>query len=314
MLKEENDFVSGAKISSKFGITRAAVWKKIETLRKRGFSIAAVPSKGYKLIESPDLSEEEIMMYVKGDFWKRIHLYKSLDSTNDIATSFAMKNMTDSGIVIIADSQNRGRGRLGRKWSSPPGVNIYMSIILKPEIEPRDATLITVLAAVACAGALRKICGLEVMLKWPNDMMVADKKIAGILTEVRSEPDRIKTAIIGVGINVNIELKDFPEDIRCTATSVRQETGEYYSRSRIIIEILKEFENWYKIFIEKGRRPILEKWKQLSSTIGRNVRVTTAKEIISGIAEDIDDEGMLIIKLRSGRLRKISAGDITVLR
>lgn len=311
--RSRDGYISGTKISADLGITRAAVWKKIKTLRKRGFIIMAVRSKGYKLIKSPDLSEDEIMAQVRGDLWKKIYFYESVDSTNKLAASLSIKDRIDSGTLIIADRQEKGRGRLERTWFSPPGKNIYLSIILKPEIEPKDATLLTVLAAVACTIAIRKTSGLKVVIKWPNDLIFSEKKLGGILTEVRSEPDKIKIAIIGIGINVNIESKDFPDEIRSLATSIKDNTGEYHSRSRIIIQILKEFEAFYNIFKKKGSVPLLKKWKQLSSTIGKNVRVTTGRETISGVAEDIDEEGMLILKLRSGVLKKISTGDVDIL-
>jgi BirA family biotin operon repressor/biotin-[acetyl-CoA-carboxylase] ligase len=189
-----------------------------------------------------------------------------------------------------------------------------MSIILKPEIEPKDATLLTVLAAVACTVALRKTSGIKVSIKWPNDLMFSEKKIGGILTEVRSEPDKIKLAIMGIGINVNIEKKDFPSEIRSIATSIKAETGEFHSRSRLIIQILKEIEGWHMAFKKRGRRVLLKKWRQFSSTIGRKVRVTIGEKTVSGLAEDIDDEGMLILTLQSGGSKRISSGDIAYLR
>jgi BirA family biotin operon repressor/biotin-[acetyl-CoA-carboxylase] ligase len=314
LLQKKDKYVSGEKISSELGITRAAVWKKINMLRLKGFIIEALPSKGYRLIRSPDLSVDEIDAQVRGEYWKKILLYESVDSTNERATSLSIKDGNDSGTVIIADRQEKGRGRLGRTWISPPGVNIYMSIILKPEIEPKDATLLTVLASVACTVALRKTSGIKVSIKWPNDLMFSEKKIGGILTEVRSEPDKIKIAIVGIGINVNIEKKDFPSEIRSIATSIKAETGEFHSRSRLIIQILKEIEGWHMTFKKSGRRVLLKKCRQLSSTIGRKVRVTIGEKTVSGLAEDIDDEGMLILTLQSGGSKRISSGDVAYLR
>ncbi len=313
LLKRKDGFVSGQEISAGFGITRAAVWKKIKLLKKKGFVIDAAPSKGYKLVKSPEFSTDEIRADVASDFWKTFYFYDSVDSTNEVAASLSLKNEVESGTVVIADSQKRGRGRLGRTWISPPGVNIYMSVILRPEIPPKDATLLTVLAAVASATALRDMTEIDFSIKWPNDLIVSGKKVGGILTEVRSEPDSIKIAIIGIGINVNIARKDFPDEIKSIATSVRGETGKYHSRSEIISRILNEFEGWYMTLVNIGREPLLEKWRQLSSTLGKEIEVTTSRETISGFAEDIDEEGMLIVKLRSGALKRISAGDIEVL-
>lgn len=314
LLKGGEGYVSGEKISTGLGLTRAAVWKKIGILRREGFIIEAIPSRGYRLIQSPDLSVEEILAEVRGDFWKEVLFYKTIDSTNDLAASLSVKKNLASGTVIIADMQEKGKGRLGRRWLSPPGLNIYMSVILKPEMAPRDATLLTVLSAVAGAVAIRGESGLQASIKWPNDLIVSGRKIGGILTEVRTDPDKINVAIIGIGINVNIEAAEFPDEIRTIGTSLKAETGQHYSRSRIIVRILREIESWFHILKKDGRVPLLQEWKRLSSTLGKEVKVTTGEEIISGTAEDIDDEGMLIMRLPSGIKRRISAGDLTELR
>ncbi len=271
-------------------------------------------SKGYKLMKFSDLSADDIASQVKGDFWEEIFFYESVDSTNSIAAMLSEKRGLASGTVIISDEQVKGRGRLDRAWISPPGVNIYMSIVLKPGIPPRDGTLLTVAAALACARALRDKSGLRVSIKWPNDLTVSGRKIGGILTEVRSDPDRINLAIIGIGINVNIEERDFPDDIRAIAASVRAETGAYYRRSDVIIMILKEFEYWYKTLQGQGRRTLLDEWKRLSSTIGKDVRVGAGGETFSGVAEDVDDDGFLLVRLPSGVVKRVSEGDLTVLR
>jgi BirA family biotin operon repressor/biotin-[acetyl-CoA-carboxylase] ligase len=313
LLRECEGIVSGQRISAELGITRAAVWKRIKTLRKNGFVIKAIPSKGYRLIKYPDLSSDEIMARLRGDFWKKILFYKHLGSTNEQASSLSDHKELDSGSVVIADMQEKGRGRLGRAWFSPPGLNIYMSIILKPEIEPRDSTLITILSSLACAHALRNTSGTEVSIKWPNDLIASGRKIGGILTEVRSDPDRITTAIIGIGVNVNMEAGNFPQEIKAIATSLKNETGRHYSRGDVIAEILMEFEYWYRLLIDKGRAPLLHEWKRLSCTLGKNVRVAAGNKAISGLAEDIDDEGRLLLRLLSGMQQRISAGDLTVL-
>ncbi len=265
-------------------------------------------------MKSSNLSVDDIAAQVKGGFWKGIFFYESVDSTNTLAAMLSEKSGLASGTVIISDEQVKGRGRLGRAWISPPGVNIYMSIVLRPGIPPRDGTLLTVAAALACALALRDKSGLRVSIKWPNDLTVSGKKIGGILTEVRSDPDTINLAIIGIGINVNIVERDFPDDIRTIATSLRAETGAYYRRSDIIIMILKELEYWYKTLKGEGRRTLLEEWKRLSSTIGKDVRVVAEGETFSGVAEDVDDEGFLLLRLPSGSVKRVSAGDLTVLR
>jgi BirA family transcriptional regulator, biotin operon repressor / biotin---[acetyl-CoA-carboxylase] ligase len=314
LLKGGGGYVSGEKISAALGITRAAVWKKIETLRQKGFVIEALPSRGYRLLRSPDLSVEEVLSGVKSDFWKKVLLYDTVGSTNELAASLSATGLLAPGTVIIADAQEHGKGRLGRSWLSPPGVNIYMSVILLPEIGPRDVTLLTLLSAVACAAAIRGESGIQASIKWPNDLMVSGRKIGGILTEVKTDPDRITLAIIGIGLNVNIGTAEFPEEIRALATSLKAETGRRFPRGGIIVHILKEIEYWCEVLKKDGRIPLLEEWKRLSSTLGKEVRVATASGTIQGTAEDIDDEGMLIVRLSSGEEKRISAGDVTVLR
>jgi BirA family biotin operon repressor/biotin-[acetyl-CoA-carboxylase] ligase len=314
LLKKSTDYCSGAKISAEMGITRAAVWKKIIALRKKGFIIEAVPSKGYRLVSAPDLSADYIKSAVQGSLLKDIIVYDRVASTNELAMSVAAKSNLWVNSVIIADSQERGKGRLGRKWVSPPEKNIYMSILLRPGLETRDATMLTLLTAVACAHAIKKISGLPVSIKWPNDLLLSGKKLGGILTEIRADIDKINLAVIGIGINVNTGMEDFTEEIRPIATSVKEGSKKYTARNELIVEILKQFDYFYGILIKKGKHPLLSEWKDLSSTIGKEVKVVIGDETVTGLAEDIDDNGMLILKLRSGLRRKISSGDITHLR
>jgi BirA family biotin operon repressor/biotin-[acetyl-CoA-carboxylase] ligase len=315
LLREGPGHVSGERISAELGLTRAAVWKKIRTLRDKGFVIDGVPSRGYRLLSAPDLSADEVLSLLKGDFWKKLLFYQSVASTNEVASALVSHGDNGSiGTVIIADAQERGRGRLGRRWVSPPGLNIYMSIVLRPDILPRDATLLTLLAAVASARGVRHSTGADVSIKWPNDLVASQKKIGGILTEARSDPDRITQAVIGIGINVNMECRDLPDGIDAIATSLLEETGKRQSRTKIIAAILEEFEYWYKLLMRSGRGALLSEWRKLSSTLGRRVSVVTARETVQGRAEDIDDEGMLVLRLPSGEKRLIGAGDLTLLR
>ena len=276
------------------------------------------PERGSRVISLkshifPDLSIEDIKRQIKGDTGEKIFFYEVVSSTNTIAAELAEKGSME-GAVVLADSQTKGRGRYGRLWVSPPGVNIYMSIILRPKIKPKDATLITVVAATGSAAALRRVTGLNVTIKWPNDLIVSDKKIGGILTELKTDPDRIIFAIMGIGINVNIDIGAFPDSIRDVATSIKNETGIPYSRAVIIAEILNEIDHRYKILNGMKKRMLLSEWQQLTSTLGREVKVTIGKETLTGLAESVDDEGMLILRLPSGRLKRISSGDLTVLR
>jgi BirA family biotin operon repressor/biotin-[acetyl-CoA-carboxylase] ligase len=217
------------------------------------------------------------------------------------------------GTVVVADRQTKGRGRLGREWVSPAG-NIYMSILLRPAVAPADAMLLTITAAVACARSLRETTNLQVEIKWPNDLMVSGKKLGGILTEMKTRGPRILFAVVGIGINLNSGPADFSPELSATSTSLKVETGREIPKNALISRILREMESWYNELTQGSRGRILKEWRCLSCTLGRHIRITSVNETVEGVAETLDDEGKLIVKLSSGIRRVISAGDVTVVR
>jgi len=255
---------------------------------------------------------DDIKSKIKGSIGREIFFYEKVGSTNTVASNLAEE--VAEGTVIIADTQEKGRGRLGRVWVSPPGENIYMSIILQPQIETKDATLITIMAAVASANALRKTTGLNISIKWPNDLICYERKIGGILTELKTDQKGILFSVIGIGINVNTDIDAFPEDVREIATSVKNETGKLFLREEIVAEILNEIHNWYMILKAMKREVLLAEWQRLTSTLGKEVIVVIGQETYKGFAEAIDDEGMLILRLPSEEMKRIHSGDVTVLR
>ncbi|GAB5046658.1 biotin--[acetyl-CoA-carboxylase] ligase [Thermodesulfovibrio sp. TK110] len=244
---------------------------------------------------------------------KEIVVYDEVESTNSKANEL-LKQGYPSGTVVIADRQTKGKGRLGRKWISPSGKNLYMSIALKPDIPPKYATLLTLTSVVACTTALRRYTDIPVMIKWPNDMLIDDKKIGGILTEMKIEGEKIKSAIVGIGINVNMTEEDIPEEIKEIATSLKIYKGEDFSREVLTVEIIKEFDKWYQLLEKRQRKTIIDRWMQLSGTIGRQVKIILADRQLVATAEAIDEEGRLIVKLSDGTYEKICAGDVTLLR
>lgn len=264
-------------------------------------------------IKSPALSIDRIKAGVKGIMGRKIFFYETIDSTNTAAAALAGEG-EEEGAVVVADSQSKGRGRLGRSWLSPPGVNIYMSILLKPEMVAKDATLITIMAAVGCTIALRKVTGLDITIKWPNDLMVSEKKLGGILTETRVVCKRMEYAITGIGVNVNMDADALPDIVKEAATSIKMETGKSFSRTEVIREVLNEIDDWYNILRKKRYSELLSQWKHLTSTLGRNVQVVLGKETLQGQAESINDEGMLVLRLPSGASRVVQCGDLTLLR
>jgi BirA family biotin operon repressor/biotin-[acetyl-CoA-carboxylase] ligase len=240
---------------------------------------------------------------------KTIHHFHTIDSTNSKAYQLAL-NGAKEGEVVIAESQHKGRGRIGRHWFSPPYLNLYLSAILRPDIPPHQASLITLLAAVAAAEAIEKFSGLPPLIKWPNDILLRDRKVAGLLNEIHSEMDRIHFVILGIGVNLNMDEKMFPEEIRTVATSLKREMGQTISRKTFLKILLQELERWYMIFSGEGGSSILKAWKEKAQIKGRTVKVTSFNEILMGVAIDVDSEGALILETREGERRRIIAGDI----
>lgn len=256
---------------------------------------------------------EQIKPLIKGEIGRDIIYLETVDSTNRIAMEMGDKGALH-GTVVIADSQTKGRGRLGRTWFSPPGSNIYMSIILRPVLDLKNVPVLTIMASVASANALRDVTGLPVGIKWPNDLLVSDKKLGGILSETRSVNERIIFSVIGIGINVNSGPEDLPPDLRAIATSIKKETGREESRQNLIANILNEMDYRFKSLSKDGKEKLLAEWRRLSLTLEKPVKAVVGKDTFFGIAEEIDDKGMLLLRLPSGALKKISAGDITILR
>ncbi len=259
-----------------------------------------------------DIAPQEIEPLIRGVIGRDIRFFHSVASTNVTALNMAVN--VQEGTVVIAESQEHGRGRHGRSWESPPGVNIYMSIILKPVLAPKDAMVMTLMAAVASADALRQHTGIDVTIKWPNDLLVHDKKVGGILTEMKTEGGRVTCAIIGIGINVNSDFSDFPEAIQRTATSVKNELGISVRRTEVVASILNELDRWYRVLCTKGGEQIVTEWKRLSTTLGKKVIVTVGESTYRGIAESVDETGMLVLRLFTGERCILHAGDLTHLR
>jgi BirA family biotin operon repressor/biotin-[acetyl-CoA-carboxylase] ligase len=304
-------YLSGEEISHRLKVSRTAVWKRVKGLRALGYEIEASTRLGYRLIQSPDLlipSEVSPLLETK---WmgKTIHHFHTIDSTNSKAYQLAL-NGAKEGEVVIAESQHKGRGRIGRHWFSPPYLNLYLSAILRPDIPPYQASLITLLAAVAAAEAIEKFSGLPPLIKWPNDILLRDRKVAGLLNEIHSEMDRIHFVILGIGVNLNMDEKMFPEEIRTVATSLKREMGQTISRKTFLKILLQELERWYMIFSGEGGASILKAWKEKAQIKGRTVKVASFNEILMGVAIDVDSEGALILETREGERRRIIAGDI----
>lgn len=306
--------ISGEEISRRLGISRTAVWKHISRLRSEGYNIESQTNSGYKLVGSPDvLSLSELEPYLSTSFIGRSIIYlDSTSSTNTYAKQTAEKPFKE-GTVIIAEEQTAGKGRLGRQWVSPNGKGIWMSILLKPDVLPADAPKLTIAAAYAVVKALWSCCRLEAGIKWPNDIVAGGRKLCGILTEMSAEGDEIKSVVIGIGINANLDKEDFGPEVSGMATSIKLETGGAVSRKALIAEVLNEFEKVYEAFSEEGSiKSFLPEYKAKSAVLGKEIRVIGKREEITGLAVDISEEGHLVVRLGDGILKEIMSGEVSV--
>ncbi len=238
-----------------------------------------------------------------------IYLFDAIDSTNDYAHKLA-KEGAKEGTIVLSESQTRGKGRLGRSWFSPSGVNIYLSIILRPQMPTSQIPLLTFAAAIAVAKAIRDAANLDADIKWPNDILIKGKKTAGILSEMGAEKDKVNFAIVGIGINVNLDKKDIPLELIDKATSIKIESNSTIDRMNLICRVLENLEEWYNLFERKGINDIIEEWKRLAITIGRDVKVQSGNSFVEGRAVDIDENGALLIKDRDGIIQRVLSGDI----
>jgi birA, biotin-[acetyl-CoA-carboxylase] ligase region len=311
MLKESRGFISGEEISSRLNVSRMAVCKHINALKSEGYSIESYPKKGYRLTGAPDiLSPGEVLPVLNTRYIGRgiIH-FDSIESTNNIARQKAAEGCPD-GFLVIAEEQTAGRGRLGRRWVTPKSSSIAMSLVLKPNIAPNDAPGITLIAGLSVCRAIEGCLHINSGIKWPNDIIINGRKACGILTEMSAEMDAINYVIAGIGINVNI--KEFPEDIKNIATSLCIEKGTAVSRKEVLSSVLLEFEGLYDRFKESGLSSIMDDFKAHSVTLGNMVRVQGQGVSFEGEAVDITGDGILLVRLSDGTVKKVISGDVSV--
>ena len=310
-LKKKEGYVSGEEISQHLAISRQALWKHIQELRDLGFDIAAVPHLGYRFLSSPDrLLPFEISSDLQTKFLgRKIYYFERVSSTMDVAMQLGAQN-TPEGTLVIAESQSKGRGRLGRSWISPKYKGIYVSLILRPKMLPAQVSTLTLMAAVSICEAVRQTSGLEVQIKWPNDILMDNKKLGGILTELEAELDATNFVTIGIGLNVNNSRAELDN----SAISLREAAGHSFNRVELLREILRKIEKNYLILQKKGALAILEKWRSYNITLGRRVKVVCRKEHLEGEAVDIDTDGGLLVRRESGLIDKFMAGDVVHLR
>ena len=306
--------VSGAELSRQLGVSRAAVWARIEALRGLGYDIEASPHLGYRLLSAPDLLHADDLHSRLGRtriIGRDIRVFEETTSTNDLIARLAGDGMKE-GAVVFAEAQSRGRGRLGRRWISPARKGLWFSILLRPDLAPQAATQLTVAAATALARAIALQTGLVPEIKWPNDILIGGKKVAGILTELTAELDHVKEVVLGIGVEVNLDAGEMPRELRKTATSLKIESGQAVDRAELAVAILRELDEDYERIRRGQFELVAAEWQQRCGTLGREVCIRIGDRVIRGRAEALDGEGALLLRTQHGHLERIIGGDVTM--
>lgn len=313
------EYISGQELCEQFGVSRTAIWKAVKQLKEAGYVIEAVQNKGYCLMSVPDiLSKSEIESLLRTKWAGHpIHYFDEIDSTNTEAKRIAeeLEGVKGHGTVVVADMQSAGRGRRGRSWSSPHGTGIFFTILLKPDIAPTNAPMLTLVKALATTKGIAQVTGLNPQIKWPNDIVLNGKKIVGILTEMSAQIDYVNHIVVGTGINVH--QTEFPREIAQTATSLDLELQQagmkiQISRAELLGAILEQFEHYYEIYLKtQDLSALVEEYNAMLVNCGRGVRVLDPQGEFEGVALGINARGELLVE-RDGETVKISSGEVSV--
>lgn len=312
LLRSADGYISGQELCNRFGVSRTAVWKAINQLKEAGYEIEAQQNKGYRLKAAPDLMTEAEIKSLMHTEWvaKEVLYFDTIDSTNTKAQELAEKGYP-SGTLVVADKQESGKGRRGRSWVSPSGTGIFMTLMIKPDINPNNASMLTLVAALAVAKAITSVTGEEALIKWPNDIVINGKKVCGILTEMNAQFDYINHIVVGIGINVHNE--SFPEEISQMASSLMIEAGgKRFHRAQIIAETMSYFEQYYDTFLKtQDLSALVREYDELLVNMNKAVRVLDPKEPFDGKAMGITPKGELIVDTWESR-KLVSSGEVSV--
>ena len=313
LFRSGDGFVSGEALSKLLGMSRTAVWKHVKGLRSNGYLIEAVPAKGYRLLSSPKLLTPLGIGagLVTRRIGSKLVCLAETESTNAVAFTMALDGAPE-GTVVIADAQTAGKGRLGRVWLSPAGVNLYCSVVLRPEISPVAACQLTFLSVVAVARAIESCSALSPQIKWPNDILISGKKVAGLLNEMNAETEQVNFVVLGIGVNLNVRLSQLGEGLRHPATSLLEEGGVEVDRLRFTRTLLAELDQLYDRFLLEGEAAVRAEWLERSAIRGRSVRVNCGDREFSGVVQGIDSFGALLVLLADGRVETVLSGDVTL--
>jgi len=313
-LRDHPEGVAGTDLCQQLGVTRAAVWSHIELLRAAGFEIIASPHRGYQLVSKPDallavdLQSRLATGQVIGNV---IRVLPQTTSTNDEASRAALEDHPE-GLVIFAESQSAGRGRMGRRWSSPAGRGLWFSVLLRPSLAPSECTQLTAASANALVRAIQSTTGITPEIKWPNDLLIKGKKIAGILTEMSAELEHVRSVVLGIGIDVNQTASEFPADIRNIATSLKLATGKSVSRADLAEAVLHELDREYARILAGDFAAVAEEWAGYCTTLGKLVTIDMGTRRVRGRAEALNENGALLLRTEHGRIERIIGGEVTL--
>ena len=313
LLTAKGEPISGQQLADDFGLSRTAIWKHIKELEEEGYGIETIKKKGYVLTSSPDsLQAVKVEQHLTTErFGRHIHYQLTCESTQPIAHGLAQAGAQD-GSVVLCEEQTAGKGRLARAWTSTEGKGIWMSVIIRPEIPPTKAPQLTLVAAVAVTRAIEDVADVRAEIKWPNDLLINGKKCTGILTELQADIDRVHAIILGIGVNVNQRLSDFPQEIQSIATSIQMITGHPVDRAKLVARILYHLEVYTDMYVKHGFEPLKILWESYSCTLGKRIKAVMIHQQIEGIALGITDDGILQVKTDDGEIHGIYSADIEI--
>ncbi|KQO17359.1 biotin--[acetyl-CoA-carboxylase] ligase [Paenibacillus sp. Leaf72] len=297
----DGEYVSGEHISRELKVSRTAVWKQIRKLESQGFEFEASRRLGYRLLSMPDkLDMAALLTNLKTKkFGQKLQVLESVESTQNIAQALA-EGGAEEGMLVVAEQQLSGRGRMGRGWISPLGKGIWMSMVMRPTVPIYFAPQLTLLTAVALCRSLKRLTKLDIGIKWPNDLLINGKKISGILLESAAEDERLRYVIAGIGISVNLQQADYPEELLEKATSLRMASGEKQIREAIIADFLLEWEQLYELYQSEGFAPIVTLWESLSVSLHKPATLLTPQGVVEGTPRGLDASGALIVEKLDG--------------
>jgi len=313
ILRENPGFVSGEAISQTLGVSRNAVHKHVKSLRKRGYDIVGVSRRGYKLEDEPaTLAMPFVADRTRHSLLGRsFRYYDEIESTNVEAKNLAAAGAPE-GTVVVAEQQSAGRGRLGRRWTSPAGKGLLFSVVLRPPVDMADVHLLTIAAAIAACDAIESLTDVSVRIKWPNDLLIDDRKVGGILLEAAGEQDAIDWVVVGIGLNVNTEYNELPVALRRTAVSLKTASGKPVDRSELLARLLLSLEERYMDAVRNGFDRVLTDFRARDYLARRSISVQTRRGPVTGVALGVDEKGALLVQLPHRHVQRFHSGDVTL--